>query len=217
MNFFRYFFILIVPVFAFASFEDSYFQSFICNFQEKKFDESLEILDYLERTQPTRRDRILGMKGAVYLAMGELEKSRMFMDECIQNLMTENVSDPLLDYIFQVYYKALEGSPENFPVFNGVALLCKQEQPSGVKLKYWFGIGQILVGILAAPFSGGASMTLVVSGVVTVVDAASDALNNTENWERELNDRQRINPDFQNNSFLNRIPYAMPEMELIRI
>jgi hypothetical protein len=85
--------------------------------------------------------------------------------------------------------------------FTRMAFLCKQEQPGGVKLKYWFGVGQILVGVLAAPFSAGTSTALILSGTAMVVDAASDALNNQENWERELNDRQQMNPDLQKNSF----------------
>ena len=70
-----------------------------------------------------------------------------------------------------------------------------------MKLKYWFGVGQILVGVLAAPFSAGTSTALILSGAAMVVDAASDALNNKDNWERELNERQRLNPDIQRNSF----------------
>lgn len=85
--------------------------------------------------------------------------------------------------------------------FREAAWLCKQEQPSGLKLKYWFGVGQILVGVLAAPVSAGVSTALILSGTAMVVDAASDALNNKEIWERQLNERHWMNPDIQKNSF----------------
>jgi len=215
MNISKFFFILFFPVLAFASLDDYYAQSFVDHFRERRFNESLELLEHWETSQPSHRDRILGMKAAVYLAMGDLEKSRTFMDECIQNLELENISDPLLNDIFQMYYRALENTPEDLPAPNGLARLCKHEQPKGIKLKYWFGVGQILVGMLALPFSAGTSTALILSGAAMVVDAASDALTNKENWERDLNERQRINPDFQNNSFLHRSPYAVPNAQLI--
>jgi hypothetical protein len=99
-------------------------------------------------------------------------------------------------------YNAIENIHGELSNSDPLAQICKQSQPKGVKLKYWFGVGQIVIGILAIPFSGGASSALILSGTATVVDAASDALNNQENWDRELNERQKIDPDIQNNSFL---------------
>ena len=77
-----------------------------------------------------------------------------------------------------------------------------------------FGVGQILVGVLAAPFSAGTSTALILSGTAMVVDAASDALNNKENWERELNDRQRMNPDVQRNSIYSPSNFT-PKLEVV--
>ena len=44
-------------------------------------------------------------------------------------------------------------------------------------------------------------MFVALSGVTLVVDAGADALNNKENWERDLNDRQKMDPDLRRNSF----------------
>ncbi|MGB7979087.1 MAG: hypothetical protein WCF19_08050 [Chlamydiales bacterium] len=120
----------------------------------------------------------------------------------------------MMSFVLQVYHKALPASSVEQVGFIGMARLCKQEQPSGVKLKYWFGVGQILVGVLAAPFSAGTSTALILSGTAMVVDAASDALNNKENWERELNDRQRMNPDVQRNSIYSPSNFT-PKLEVV--
>jgi hypothetical protein len=210
VNIFTYFLGLVFPIFAFASFDDYYAQSFSDHFREKKFNESLQLLDRWEISAPSHKDRILGMRAAVYLAMGDLENSRMFMDECIRNLGVEGASDPLLCSILQMYYKVLENPTGDLSAPNGSVRSCKHEQPKGVKLKYWFGVGQILVGVLALPFSAGTSAALILSGTATLVDAAADALNNEEAWENKLNERQRINPDIQENSFLRRSKNVVP-------
>ncbi len=136
------------------------------------------------------------------------------MDHFIHSLSVEELSDPMMSFVLQVYYKALPASSVEQIGFIGMIRICKQEQPSGVKLKYWFGVGQILVGVLAAPFSAGTSTALILSGTAMIVDAAADALNNKENWESELNDRQRINPDIQRNSFYAPSPFE-PRMQVV--
>lgn len=187
--------IFLFPTFIFASFDDYYIQAFSNHFRRGSFSESLEVLEHWEISQPTHRNRILGMKAAVYLARGDLEKSRTLMDQCVKNFKSDEISNPLLLGIIRMYYKSLEDVSENLSLTPIGGQSCKQEQPKGVKLKYWLGVGQILVGVLAAPFSSGTSTSLILSGTAMLVDAASDALNNKENWERELNERQRINPN----------------------
>ncbi len=224
MNLFKCIFVLLSPMFAFASPDNYYAQPFADSFREGRFNESLQLLERWEASQPSHRDRILGIKAAVYLAMGDLEKSRVLMEECVQNLGIENIADPVLRDIFLMYYKALESPEQNIPNSaiglqftssqNRLVFPCKHEQPIGLKFKYWFGVGQILAGVLAAPFSAGTSLSLILSGTAIVADAAADALNNKENWERELDDRRRIDPDVQNNSFLNRLPHTAPNMQL---
>ncbi len=189
------------PLFAFgSSLSSQYAESFIYHFQAGQFPKSLQILDDWEVFEPEQKSKIIGMKAAVYLSAGDFERGALLMDQFTRSLSIEELSDPMMKCVLQMYYKAFPGSSIEQISFQGIARLCKQEQPTGVKLKYWFGVGQILVGIVAAPFSAGASTALILSGAAMVVDAASDALNNKENWERELNDRQRMNPDVQRNS-----------------
>lgn len=214
MHLLRMFIFLLFPLFIFASpLSNRYAESFGHFFQQGDFLNSLQILDDWEVFEPEQKSRIMGMRAAVYLSVGKIEEGALLMDQFIHSLSAEELSDPMMNFALEVYYKALP-SPSGPSLeqisFVGMARLCKQEQPSGVKLKYWFGVGQIFVGVLAAPFSAGTSTALILSGTAMVVDAASDALNNKENWERELNERQRMNPDIQQNSFF----YGPPNFNL---
>jgi len=203
MHFLRLFVFLLFPLFIFASplsISNRYAESFIHYFQEEQFLESLQTLDEWEAFEPEQKSKITGMRAAVYLSKGDLEKGSLLMDKFIHSLSDEELLDPMMNFALQIYYKTRSVSVKPTSL-RGMAHLCKLEQPSGVKLKYWFGVGQILVGVLAAPFSAGTSTALILSGSAIVVDAASNALNNKENWERELNERQRMNPNTQKNSF----------------
>lgn len=193
---------LLFPLFICASsLSTHYADSLMQRFQEGNFSESLHILEEWETFEPELSNKINGMRAAVYLSVGNFEKGRVFMDQFIQSLSPEECLDPLLGFVLELYYKAFPVFPIECVGVGGMVRLCHQEQPAGVKLKYWFGVGQVLVGILAAPFSAGTSLALVLSGAAMVVDASADALNNKESWERELNERQRTNPDVQRNSF----------------
>ncbi len=201
MHFLRLFIFLPFPLFIFASpLSSRYAESFIHYFQEERFLESLQTLDEWETFEPEQKSKITGMRAAVYLSKGDLEKGSLLIDKFIHSLSNEELLDPMMNFALQIYYKTRSVSVKPISLKN-MAHLCKLEQPSGVKLKYWFGIGQILVGVLAAPFSAGTSTALILSGSAIVVDAASDALNNKENWEKELNERQRMNPYIHKNSF----------------
>lgn len=188
-------FTLLFPTLLFATFQDIYTQSFAEKFKDGHFHESLDLLDEWERVQPTDFGRILGMRAAVYLAMGELEKSQSLMSDCIQHLEIDRAADPSLDYMISLFYQALDNDKEISAIPNTLATLCEHsehKQPTGLKIKYWFGIGQIIIGILTAPFNAGTSTALILTGIGTVVDAASDAIDNKTRWERDLNSRQNI-------------------------
>jgi hypothetical protein len=202
MRLLKFLVFFLFPLFVFgSSLSNQYAESFIYHFRAEKFPESLQILDEWEVFEPEQKNKIIGMKAAVYLSVGDFERGALLMDQFTRSLSIEELSDPMMKFVLQLYYKAFPSSSIEQISCQGIACLCKLEQPTGVKLKYWFGVGQILVGIVAAPFSVGTSTALILSGAAIVVDAASDALNNKENWERELNDRQRMNPDVQRNSF----------------
>lgn len=208
----KFLLILFFPVFLLAYSDESYLQSFAESFQKGNFIKSLEILDEWEIFQPSHSNRILGMKAAVLLANGKTKESKSLMDECISNLDSDEISNPLFLEIIRVYYCSLEEFPNDLLVPISFFQLCKHEQPKGLKWKYWLGVGQIVVGILAVPISAGTSSTLIISGTAMVVDAATDALNNKECWEKDLNQRQRIKPeDFPpTNEYEKFPPYSSP-------
>lgn len=204
MNFFRLLFVLFFPLVIFSSpvnLNKSYAESLVGHFQQGDCKNSLQVLNEWESYAPELTVKITGIKAAVYLSMGDFQTGKTLMDQFIQDLSLEELSDPMMNFVLEIYYKTFVHSLVEVVAVQEIACLCKHEQPTGVKLRYWFGVGQILVGIIAAPFSGGASSTLIFSGIATVVDAAADALDNKASWEKELNDRQRMNPDVQRNSF----------------
>lgn len=198
----RLLFVLFFPLAIFSSPTNKHYaESLVQHFQKGDFENSLRVLNEWESFAPEQSVKITGMKAAVYLSMGDFQIGKTLMDQFIQELSPEELSDPMMNFILEIYYKTFAKAPAEQVAVQKVTCLCKQEQPTGVKLRYWFGVGQILVGIIAAPFSGGASATLIFSGITTVVDAAGDALDNKANWERDLNDRQQMNSDIQRNSF----------------
>ena len=82
------------------------------------------------------------MRAAVYFSKGDLEKGSLLMDKFIHSLSDEELLDPMMNFALQIYYKTRSVSVKPISLKN-MAHLCKLEQPSGVKLKYWFGVGQI--------------------------------------------------------------------------
>ncbi|MBI3258995.1 MAG: hypothetical protein HYZ54_05935, partial [Ignavibacteriae bacterium] len=109
---------------------------------------------------------------------------------------------------------------ENFSFKATKIELCKHKhkhkrhspkQPKGVRFKYWLGISQIVGGCILMPFNPAAGSALILSGTATTGDAVSDALNNKENWEKDLNDRQRIGPDktFNRQSSFKTCPFTL--------
>lgn len=204
MIYLRLLFILFFPVVVFGSpisLNKFYAESLVHHFQEGDCENSLRILNEWESFAPEQEVKITGMKAAVYLSMGDFRAGKTLMDQFIQELSPEELSDPMMSFVLGIYHKTFVNSLAERFATQEIAYLCNHEQPTGVKLRYWFGVGQILVGVIAAPFSSGASATLIFSGITTVVDAAADALDNKASWEKELNDRQRMNPDVQRNSF----------------
>ncbi|HAB99765.1 MAG TPA: hypothetical protein DCE71_08090 [Parachlamydiales bacterium] len=77
------------------------------------------------------------MKASVYLAMGDLKTSEEFMTKCIQNLDLEMTSNPSLEYMIELYYKALRSCPSDQIMPRSLAMRCKHpnhEQPIGVEV-----------------------------------------------------------------------------------
>ena len=90
-------------------------------------------------------------------------------------------------------------------------MLCGGKQPKGVKVKYWFGIAQIVAAVVVAPFNPPAAGALALSGLNNTIQAAGDAMDNKEEWERNLNDRQHMGPDSmppaQRSSLIPSVPF----------
>lgn len=199
MNAIRSLFFLI-PVLLFGDSQD-HLAKFTQYFQQQQFREGLAVLDCWETEQPWHTGAISGMKAAVYLSLGRLEESKTMLEKAIPLLTLEGFSTDSLQFIEEMHKNAINFSYEEYPYvlqtsFRGADFyLCNCQQPTGVKFKYWFGAGEVLIGILAIPFSPPLAMTLISTGSAIFIDATADALDNKAAWERNLQDRQRISPD----------------------
>ena len=196
-----FFFLFLTPLFLTACVDSEYLREFSYSLQDQNYEECTRILSIWNRANPSVSAYAKGLEGAVSLAKGELEKSIQLIDESAIELMKQGVPEETIECILDWKEKAI-----NFkePSLNHVSLkskspphvfLCKKQQPKGVKLKYWFGVAQIVAGCIAAPFSGGTSTALIMSGAAIVVSATSDSLNNMENWEQDLNRRQGMSTE----------------------
>jgi hypothetical protein len=131
------------------------------------------------------------MRAAVYLSLGELETSKCYMNECLNGLEAEGLDQSSLQRIANIFIQAI-----HFPSQDQITFCSEKfEQPTGVKIKYCLGVGQIIAGILAIPFSGGISSGLIFSGTSMTIDAVATAIDNKEAWERSLDERRRHYPN----------------------
>lgn len=196
--------LLFLPVFLNASINSEYFKEFSSSLQSENYAECRKVLFEWDRENSEISSYIKGLEGAVYLAEGNIEKCIELIDESVIELTHQNVPEETIQCILDWKERAINFmdteelktvSYSNAKNPGDLIFLCKQQQPKGVKLKYWFGVAQIVAGCLAAPFSGGTSTALIMSGTAVVVSATADALNNMEDWERDLNHRQRMAPE----------------------
>jgi len=156
----RLLFFLFFPLSIFASsLSGHYAQFFVTSLQQGHFSESLQTLNEWEAFEPEQTTKITGMKAAVHLSMGDLEIGIKLMEQFIRNLSDKELSDPMMHFVLGLYHRVFPIRTELINI-KEIVFLCNHEQPTGVKLRYWFGVGQILAGILAAPFSGGTSTAL---------------------------------------------------------
>ncbi|NGX50798.1 MAG: hypothetical protein K1060chlam2_00649 [Chlamydiae bacterium] len=215
MSLFKLFIVLFfTPFLLFSSSDSNYAYSFAGKLNEQDYEECYRLIEEWERANPDIFSHLKALKGMVKLAEGKLNECRKLMDESLEELKFQGIPEETLQFITLWYEKALyfeedgertdsihlslnNSSPQVF--------LCKKKQPKGVRFKYWLGVAQIVAGCVIAPFSGGAGGALILSGVAIAGSATADSLNNMEEWERNLDDRQRMDPDdtppTQNNSF----------------
>ena len=170
--------------------------NFSCNRPE--FQECLEVLDILEHQENPPIAVILNLKAAVFLSLGDIVNGRRLLENGIEYLGLHGSSQDMLDKLKYIHHEFLDNELfEQILSVSENSLLVKLasdtfEQPRGVKIRYWLGLAQIIAGIAIVPFSGGISSGLILSGIGMAGSACADALDNKDNWERNLNQRQRI-------------------------
>jgi len=151
MRFMKLFVFFLFPLFVFASLQSNrYAESFVHYFQEGNFSESLRLLDEWEFLEPEERNKIIGMRAAIFLSTGDFEKGALFMDKFAQNLSTEELSNPMINFALRLYEKAF--SVSLIEPFQEIPCVCERGLPAGMQLKYGVGMGQVLVDILMLPF-----------------------------------------------------------------
>lgn len=182
-------------------------------FLERKFENCFEILDQWEEEQPHLLGTIAGIRSAVYLSMGDLEGCLSLKDKAFSYLKSQGNSEDFLCLIENAYRLAfsseilqLISSSRTIPIFR----LCKEDsQPTSIKLKYWFGVAEIVIGCLAMPFSPAIGTSLVISGMGVAIDASSDAIGNKEEWERRLREKSSLEEEFSKSSSQHNCPYLL--------
>lgn len=177
------------------------------------------VLDEWESYEPQASPTIHGLRATVVLMEGDVIKSKLMMEEALASLEGTTLSSESADTIRGFYTQALHFASydEDLELVSylggssAMVVLCKGKQPKGVKVKYWFGIAQIVAAVVVAPFNPPAAGALALSGLNTTIQAAGDAMDNKEEWERNLNDRQHMGPDsmppVQRSSLMPSIPF----------
>lgn len=158
------------------------------------------VLDDWERNVPLMHITIEGLRACLVLVEGNIWKSYSMMEDVLTELEGNHFSTEIADSIRDLYMKAWnffssEKSLISFTHEYAQILLCKNNQPKGVKVKYWFGVAQLVAACLVAPFNPPTAAALALSGLNTTAQAVGEALDNKDEWERNLTNRQRINPE----------------------
>lgn len=191
--------LLIFPFALFSITDTEYVTRFSDAFQTLQFDNALTVLDQWEKEQPWHLGTISGMKAATYLCKGDLVTSQSLMETSLTLLAFSGMSETQISFIKQFYDQAITCGTNDTPFISlgsGQVRLCSCPQPIGTKFKYWFGVGETLVGILVAPLNPPLGATLITTGLAIAIDAGADAWNNKEAWERDLQQRQQIGSDY---------------------
>jgi len=193
----------------FDSIARDHLEVFTQSFSEKNYERCLQVLDQWEEQQDdTHIGTILGLRSSVFLARGEFEKSFNMMHKSLCFLEDLGLSESDLAFIQELYCsesfqtELSEELSENLMSFGNSMtpfLLCKnkRKQPRGVRLKFWGGVAGIVAGCLTMPFNPAAGLILIGGGSKYVFDATTESLDNQDDWERELDDRQKIGSDLE--------------------
>lgn len=196
----KIFFLMLLPFLLFGRANDDIFTIFAKSLTEKNVEECHQVLDEWQSYEPTMGPTILALRASVLLLEGNIILSAKMMDEALSTLERTTLPIEAAEMIRNLYRQTLnfmsfdEMSASPCGLFGAPILLCKVEQPTGVKLQYWFGVAQILTACVVAPFNPPVAGALALSGITTTIQASAQALDNKNEWERNLNERQRANP-----------------------
>lgn len=201
--------LFLFPVFAFSfDFNDffgserspSYLNQMVQCLQDANVKKGRQVLERWHAASPEDIPYITGMHAALYLMEGNIEQSKFVMQKACSQLSQIDFPKELLNSIIELFISLPDDKMDHtltveHPLIPGMVQLCKGKQPKGVKFKFWIGVAQVVGGCLAMPFNPVAGGALIGAGASCVIDATSDALDNKEKWEQDLNDRQRIKPE----------------------
>lgn len=186
------FLILCFPFFLMADINEEYSELFSSYLSEENFDKCEEILDAWEGYRETEPGQITALRASLLLCEGEIEEGKSLLEKALNNIPDSCLSDSMKSVI----KKMIEQSPSLPLASKGISsphiILCKRKQPKGVSFRYWFGVAQVVVGCVVAPFNPAVGGGLIATGIGTVVNAGADCMDNMEKWEKEAQERQRM-------------------------
>ena len=184
--------ILLFPILMFADINEEYSELFSQSLVEEKFEECEEILRDWEENCTPGIGQISALKASLLFCKGEMEKGEVYLEEAFNNIPEIYLSS----FTKSIIRKMVEQSPLLALTAKNISYphitLCKRKQPKGLSFRYWFGVAQVVVGCVVAPFNPPAGGGLIATGVSTIVHASADCLDNMEKWEREERERQKI-------------------------
>lgn len=196
LSFFMVFSPFIVCASSFSNDLESYANDFAECLKTQSTLEGWTILKEWEKEHPENFASIKGLSSVLHLLEGDLFLSISLMKEAQEELYNEGFPPNLLNMINELYTHLEKDSILfSYENDNQTITLCGGTQPRGVKFKFWIGVAQITGGCLLMPISPVAGVALIGAGAGCVIDATASALDNKEQWENELNQRQRIGPE----------------------
>lgn len=175
-----------------ADIHEDYSELFAQYFWEENFDKCEEVLSDWERYHELDTGKFNILKASLLLFKGEIEEGKDLLEKTLNTIHSPYLSDSMKNIIKKMIEQAPLLSVFTKDTDSPHVMLCKRKQPKGVSFRYWFGVGQVLVGCAIAPFNPAAGVGLIVTGVGTVVHAGADCLDNMEEWEKEFQNRQRM-------------------------
>jgi hypothetical protein len=159
MRFTKYCFIFILPLFAFASSSSNpYAECFIYNFRESNFTQSSRLLDEWEFMEPAEKNKINGLRAAIFLAAGALDEGALFIGKFAQNLSAEELANPMINFVIRLYEHVFSVSLLESAFLHEIPCLCEREKNEETKLKCAIGIAKILADFLANPLAHDATI-----------------------------------------------------------